>query len=335
MKVLFDHPDPFLFAHGGFQTQIEQTKAALEAAGVEVEYLRWWDDQQKGEIIHYFGRPSPFYLGSAHQKKIKVVLAQILTGLGSRSTWLLPLQQAAIASARHLLPKIATGYFCWDSFQLADACVALTRWEATLMSRMFSAPAERVSVVPNGVEQVFLESHPTPRGQWLVCTATITERKRVLELAQASALAQTPVWIIGTPYSDTDTYARRFLVAAKQHPKFIRYEGGIRDRTQLAQIYRAARGFVLLSTKESLSLSALEAAACECPLLLSERPWATMEFREHATYCPIASPQRTAPVLRQFYDAAPGLKPPPKPLSWLEVGRQLKRVYEAMLSTSR
>lgn len=46
MKVLFDHSFPFALAHGGFQIQIEQTKAALESLGVSVDYLRWWDDSQ-------------------------------------------------------------------------------------------------------------------------------------------------------------------------------------------------------------------------------------------------------------------------------------------------
>ena len=52
MRVLFDHNEPFLLAHGGLQVQIEQTKAALEAAGLEAEYLRWWDDEQQGDLIH-------------------------------------------------------------------------------------------------------------------------------------------------------------------------------------------------------------------------------------------------------------------------------------------
>jgi hypothetical protein len=34
MKILFDHPNPFLLAHGGFQIQIEQTQKALEGIGI-------------------------------------------------------------------------------------------------------------------------------------------------------------------------------------------------------------------------------------------------------------------------------------------------------------
>jgi glycosyltransferase involved in cell wall biosynthesis len=223
--------------------------------------------------------------------------------------------------------------FYWDSYRVADACVALTPLEANLMKELFGAAADHLHVVPNGVEEVFLESRPVPRGQWLVCTATITPRKRVLELAQAAVKAKTPLWIIGKPYSETESYAKKFLALVKQHSQLVRFEGPINDRTILARIYREARGFVLLSDMESLSLSALEAAACECPLLLSELPWARTYFKEDAVYCPIGSSSATAQHLRRFYDAAPRLKSPPKPPTWLDVARQLKAIYESLLNS--
>ena len=94
----------------------------------------------------------------------------------------------------------------------------------------------------------------------------------------------------------------------------------------------AISGFVLLSAMETRSLSAEEAAACECPLLLSDLPWARSTFGGHASYCPVVSPERAAGYLRKFYDAAPSLKPPPKPASWPEIARQFKAVYERMLN---
>lgn len=327
MKVLLDHPGPFALAHGGFQIQIEQTKAGLEANGVDVEYLRWWDDTQKADIIHYFGRPPAWYLHFAHQKGIKIVLAELLTGQGSRPPWLLWTQKTAITLARNL-PEMLTTRMGWEAYAQADACVALTPWEAHLMSYLFGAPREKVHVVPNGVEAVFLNSQPAARGSWLVCTATITERKRVLELAQAAVAAQTPLWIVGKPYAEKDPYAERFLELARQQPRWIRYEGPVNDRTKLAQIYREARGFVLLSTMESLSLSALEAAACGCPLLLSDLPWARTAFGDHASFCPVTSTRKTAMSLRQFHDTAPGLKAPQRPMGWPDVAAQLKRIYE-------
>ena len=117
--------------------------------------------------------------------------------------------------------------------------------------------------------------------------------------------AQTPLWVIGKPYSDVGclraTVSSRF---AKAHPGTLRYEGPIQDRARLAQVYREARGFVLLSAMESLSLSALEAAACECPLLLSRLPWATTRFPRERLLLPRRPVRRPhggipAPVLRR------------------------------------
>jgi glycosyltransferase involved in cell wall biosynthesis len=332
MKVLFYQLKPFLLTHGGLQTQILQTRDALASLGVQADFLRWWDQEQTGDVLHFFGRmPTPL-LELAKQKGFKVVLSDLLTEQGSRSGWHRKLHGTVIRGMKLTLPSAFTSPFYWDAYRLADACVALTSWEARLMAELFGASRGKTHVIPNGVEEVFLNSAPTQRGPWLVCTATIAERKRVLELAEAAVRAQSPLWIIGKPYSESDGYAQRLYALVRAHPRILRYDGPIQDRARLAQVYREARGFVLLSAMESLSLSALEAAACECPLLLSRLPWAIAVFEQSACYCPItSSAARTAGFLRKFYDAAPGLKPPPKPLTWLEVGQQLRRLYEGLL----
>jgi glycosyltransferase involved in cell wall biosynthesis len=332
MKILFYTFKPFCLTHGGLQTQVLQTREALQALGVETDFLHWWDPEQSGDILHFFGRMPPPLLIMAQQKGMKVVLTDLLTEQGSRARWRLTLQKLTRRAMALALPEMFTAAFNWDAYRLADACVALTSWEAQLMTDFFDARADSTHVVPNGVEEVFLDSRAAQRGPWLVCTATVTERKRVLELAQAAVQAETPLWIIGKPYSQADPYFRRLRQMAQAHASIIRYEGSIGDRAKLAEVYRSARGFVLLSAMESLSLSALEAAACGCPLLLSDLPWARTVFGQSASYCPVANSTQTAEALRQFYAAAPGLPPSPRPLTWLEVGQQLKRLYEALLS---
>lgn len=331
MKILLNCATPFSLAHGGAGIQIEQTRAALTALGLAVEPLRWWDPEQKGEIIHHFGRIPAGLIELAQQKGMKVVMAELLTATGSRSMTQLRTQKIISRFIKAFVPRGFSTAFNWRSYHIADACIALTPWEAHLMNYLFDAPKERIHVVPNGVEEVFLNSQKATRGQWLVCTATITERKRVLEVTQAAVQAQTPLWIIGKAYSEADVYAQRFFALAKQNSQFIRYEGAISDRAQLAQIYREARGFVLLSAMESLSLSALEAAACECPLLLSDLPWARSTFGNDANYCPITSTGQTSEILKKFYDAAPQLPPPPKPATWGDIARQLKKIYEQIM----
>lgn len=332
MKILIDHPMPFSLAHGGFQTQIEQTRKGLEENGVTVDYMRWWDASQNADILHYFGRPAPEYIDFAHQKGMRVVMAELLTGTASRSPFNLRLQKHFITGAKRLVPNGFLRKLAWESYRMADAVIALNPFEGKLMSELFEADPARVHCVYNGVEKEFLESAETKRGKWLVCTATITERKRVVELARAAIAAKTPLWIVGKPYNESDAYMNQFRDCCREAPEIIRYEGAVSNRSQLASIYREARGFVLLSDRESLSLSALEATACGCPLLLSDLPWAHSVFGNKVRFAEYAgSAAEIQASLRKFYDDAPQLQAPMKPASWKQIGSQLISIYEALL----
>jgi glycosyltransferase involved in cell wall biosynthesis len=225
---------------------------------------------------------------------------------------------------------------CWDSYQLVDASIALTSWEKNLMIDMFSAKLDRVHVVPNGVENVFFQDSnlkiQNPKSKYLVCTATITERKRVVELAEAVILAQVHAWVIGEPYSKGDPYYKKFVSVVESSKGLVKYEGGISDRAKMATIYKSASGFVLFSSMESLSLSALEAAAGTCPLLLADLPWAKSTFGGGATYCRLGSREQESRALKAFYKSIDKAPRAPLPCRWSEVGTQLKQIYECLLA---
>lgn len=333
MKVLIDHQLPFLLAHGGLQIQIERTKEALKAIGVEVEYLRWWDDSQRGDIIQFFGRANPSHIDFAHAKRMKYVMSELFTGQGSRTPDQLRLQGALEKILRRTVPSTFLASFRWDAYQKTDALLVGTPWEAEVARLLFSPPPEKVHIVPNGVEDVFFmdpSSQTIPQSNELVCTATITERKRVLELAEAAVVARVPVRVLGSPYGKDDPYYLRFLALAERHSDFVRYAGPVNDRAELARIYQSARGFVLLSTMETRSLSSEEAAASGCPLLLSDLPWARSIFGHNATYCTISKPASTAAALKKFYDEAPALPTPAMPCRWSDVANQLVRIYQKL-----
>jgi glycosyltransferase involved in cell wall biosynthesis len=151
-----------------------------------------------------------------------------------------------------------------------------------------------------------------------------------VELAEAAILAETPLRILGAPYGRNDPYYQRFLVLVEQRPDLIRYSGALKDRAELARAYKEARGFALLSTMETRSLSSEEAAAAGCPLLLSDLPWARSTFGRTATYCPMSKTASTAAALRKFYDEAPTLPTPSKPCRWGDVADQLVRIYQKL-----
>jgi glycosyltransferase involved in cell wall biosynthesis len=330
MKVLFDHQLPFALAHGGLQIQIEQTKAALESLNVEVEYVRFWDESQAGDIIHIFGRCTSGYIELANRKGMAVVMSELLTGTGSRSKRQLQAQKAIIRLSQKLLPKTFTNKMGWETFRMADAVIALTPWEAHLMIDLFDADEQKLRVVTNGVDDCFFLNGKQPvREGWLVCTATITERKRVVELAEAAVDAGVKVRIIGRPYTETDPYYLRFLSLCRANPDLVDFSGPISDRAKLAEYYQTAHGFVLLSTMESLSLSALEAAAAGCPLLLSDLPWARGTFADNAVYCPVdVSAEETGKVLKLFVESSSSKPQTLIPSRWVDVARQLVQIYD-------
>jgi glycosyltransferase involved in cell wall biosynthesis len=333
MKILFDCQVPAPLAHGGAQIQIERTMEVLAARDVEVEHMRWWDVNQKGDIVHFTGRADPSMIRFAHVKGMKYVMTDLLTGQGSRKKWQLTLQGKLEKLLRLAVPATLLASFRWDAYQLADTVIVGTEWEADVARMLFAPPRGKLRVIPNGVEEVFFAAagNKAPKGEALVCTATITPRKRVVELAEAAVAAQTPVIFLGAPYGKNDPYYKRFEEIARDAPVIVRYGGAIADRGELARIYSEARGFVLLSTMESRSLSSEEAAAAGCPLLLSDLPWARSVFGDNANYCPPhAATTETARQLKMFYDRAPAIPAPPAPCRWDDVADELIKLYRSL-----
>ena len=335
MKVLFDCHVPSLLAHGGEQIQAVNTVKALREIGVDAGFVNWWDPSQTCDVLHFLGRVGEFYSGFARRKGVRFVMGDLLAAQTNRNWW----QRLPHWGLRQL-DRVIGGeigrQYGWTSYRNADAVIALTSVEALFMRRMFAVDPERLHIIPNGVEDEFFPDPKSkiqnPKSPTLLCTGTVTPRKRVLELSKAAVEAQVPIWIVGKPYSETDPYFLEFLKVQRASGGLIRYEGPVEDRGRLAEVYRDARGFVLLSTMESHSLSAIEAAAAGCPLLLSDLPWARASFGDSASYCPVSATQsETARALKRFYEQAPRLPSPPKPLTWREVAVELEKVYRAIL----
>ena len=333
MKVLIDHPSPFFLAHGGVQTQIEQTRAGLEAAGVEVEYLRWWDDQQRGDIIHFFGAPSALYQLCAREKKLPLVNTLLLTQTCNYST---PRLVAQALMTRFILAvpfgNSVKHQLSWDSYRRSECIIVGLEAEKRVLEMVYGIAPERIKLLPLGCEQLFVEAPPSSRtGDHLVCVGTITERKGQVELAQFAMAARVPILFVGKPYSESDAYWLRLKQLAA-HSEFVRHQPHVQDRQALLQTLRNARGFVLLTKYENWCIAADEAAGCGLPLLLPDQNWARERFAATARFFTGATPSENARILRQFFDECPQLPRPPKPLSWLAVGRQLADIYRSQLA---
>jgi len=333
MKVLFDHSSPFALAHGGFQIQIEQTKAALERRGVEVEHLRWWDDRQTGDLIHHFNVPSLSYLKAAREKGLPVVVTHLFTATCNRSPFQLGLQ-GAITRTLLSLPGwgMIKNQLNWQSFRAADRMIVGLQAEQRVLQTVFDLPAERITRIPLGLDQAFLKAGTASRSEpHLITTGTITDRKHSVELALMARDAQVPVLFVGKPYHQNDPYWKKF--AALIDNRFVLHREHVTDRAEMIGLLKSSRGFVLFSRHENWCLSAHEAAACGLPLLVQDQPWSRECFGAQARYLDSDEPGQNAAKLRSFYEKSPSLpKPDIRLYSWDEVAEKLETCYRPLVT---
>ena len=334
MKILFDHPCPFFLAHGGVQTQIEQTQAALERIGVSVEPVRWWDAAQAGDLVHFFGLPGTGYLQLACRKGLKIVTTSFFSAECNRADWRLR-AQGFLVQALLAVPfgHGITQKLPWLNYTTCAHNVVGLHAEKRVLQFVYYVPDDAISVVPLGLDEAFLTAGTAERSaEHLICVGTITEVKGSIELAELARAAQVPVLFVGRPYDSAVPYWLRFQKLIDD--RWVKYHPQVAAAPDLAALLKAARGFVLLSRWENWSLAAHEGAACGLPLLLPDQKWSRERFGSEARYFS-RSTQYNVELLRQFHRDAPSLPPPAvKLFSWIDVAKSLQAVYERVLNNS-
>ncbi|MBO4715630.1 MAG: glycosyltransferase, partial [Verrucomicrobia bacterium] len=335
MKVIFSHNLPFFLAHGGMQTLSESLMREIAGLGVEVEQERWWDPQQKGDILHYIMRP-PYAVNVrlAHEKGFKVIMTENLDQTASRTRTQLFIQRQITRWARRLVPGLVNR-MAWDVYQLLDAMVYVVPIELKVAQYLFDAPADRGYVISQGLEEQAIQKLSSPegmgQGDFLVSVAVISERKNSLLLAEAARKANVPIVFLGKPLVEDDYY-QRFLKAADG--KLVKYAGFVSVEEKYDYL-RRARGFALMSQFESGCIAIYEAAAAGLPLLLPDLPWASKVYGhlEKVRTVSLGSADHIAEALKSFYSWSQRQSQQTFPIpSWKQVAQKYVKIYEKILS---
>ena len=332
MKVLIDCDSPFILAHGGMQVQIEQSLAALTASGVNAEPLRWWDDRQRGTVLHQFGLLGESTIRLAHRQGMKVVLTLLLSQTCNRTRTQLWLRKLMIGGLQRL-PKLAGAgsSSVWTSCAACDHIIVGLEAERRVVVENYRIPPAKVSTVPLGLSEGFLKARPATReGGYLISVGTIAPVKRSLELARLARKTEVPVLFVGKPFEPDNAFWREF--SSLVDGRWVRHQPHVSSEPELIRLYRAARGFVLMSQYENWSFVAHEAAACGLPLLLLDLPWSRERFGDQANYFPKPwSENSSAAALKAFHEKAATLPAPHVQLHrWPEVAQRLKQIYETL-----
>lgn len=334
MKIIVDYPTPFALAHGGAQTLIQSLITEARSLGMDIEPERWWDEKQKGDVLHFFGRPQESHLDLAIAKGYRTVMTEFLDATASRPRPTLLMQYATQKLARAVMPGW-TSRMGWGVYRKLNALVYVTELEADVASFLFGAPRERMHIIPHGLPTGDLEelSRPAPEEDYLISLATIHPRKNTLLLARAAAMAQVPVRFVGRPYDETDSYYVTFKEALD--PAYTRHEGYV-SREHKFELLRRARGFVLLSQMESGCFALYEAAAAGLPLLLSNLPWANQVYNNNPniTFTDLGSEHSIAERLHRFYAGAHRQDRPTFFVSsWTDIARRYITIYKELYAS--
>jgi len=335
MRVLFSNNVPFFLAHGGTQTLIESLMRELSALGVTAEPERWWDETQRGDVLHYFGRPpSAQHVRFAHEKGFKVVMTESLDQTASRSRARLFAQRQVTRLAQAVLGGL-TARLAWDAYPELDAAVYVVRHELETARYLFDVPVDRGHIIPHGLDSEALAAlaQPQAEGNYLVSVATIAPRKNTVLLARAAQLAGVPMVFLGKPYTEQDPYFQEFRALIDN--RNVRYAGFVSAEEKFHWL-RGARGFALLSQFETGCIALLEAAAAGLPLFLSRLPWATRVYSEtrEVEFVNLDAAEAIAPQLRVFHARAHRAPRQTFPLlSWREVAVQYCDLYQTLLSS--
>jgi glycosyltransferase involved in cell wall biosynthesis len=336
MKVLFDHPQPFFLAHGGFQTHIEQTKRGLEQNGLQVEYVRWWDDAQRGDLIHFFSVARSDYLTLARRRRLPVIMTHLFSETCNRPNWKLTLQGAAIQALLKVpLFRATKAQLTWTAYRDCAHLTVGLQAEKEVLQRVYHVEPSMISVVPLGISEAYLKAAPATRqADHVICIGTITAQKRCVELAHLARAAQVPILFVGKPYHPSDPYWTEFQRLVDD--KWVKYRSHVETEAQMISLLQEARGFVLYSRFENWSLSASEAVACGLPILVPNQKWSRERFGAEAYYFAPGGHRKNISILREFHGKCRKLPPPKvKLLSWSEVGERLRAIYAGILSSSR
>jgi glycosyltransferase involved in cell wall biosynthesis len=172
---------------------------------------------------------------------------------------------------------------------LADRVLPNTEAEGELVELGFEVPASRIRVVPNGVEERFLDADP----DLFIRTYGIRDfilnvghigspRKNVLRLIEALRTIDRPAVIIGKVHQNE--YGRRCLAEAARNPKITIIPGLSNDSEMLASAYAAASLFALPSLFETPGIAALEAALAGASVTITRHGGTVDYFGDRADY---------------------------------------------------
>jgi len=205
-----------------------------------------------------------------------------------------------------------------DSLRSADGVITVSQFSAGEIESRFHLPADKVKVIPHGLNPVFEEA-PTAAeagvirsrldlpGEFLLFVGALEPRKNVPALIEALAIVHArrgrlPLVLVGR--SGGDEIKVEEAVERRGLQEWVRRPGYLSDM-EIRALYGAASALVFPSLGEGFGLPLLEAMACGLPAAVSGVSALPEIGGDAAVYFNPADPEDIARTVMELLDDEP------------------------------
>lgn len=336
MKVLlYDTTNAFL-TPGGKTTHAVKLQQEISKLGIDVQFSRWWDENQNDADIIHFLCADVRIAKLAKSKGMKTFFSMIFDFESNKTE----LQKKKTILKNRLidkLPGILSSGAYWQALPFMDKIQFMHQYDRDNALRYFPHHLEHKDIVliPHAYDpsEMFISENLDindmhfPK-RYLISCANISERKQTIKLAQFAKKAKVPIVFMG--HSFKDAYFNAFLKEVDN--KYVFYPGYVSKEWRDC-IEKNASGYVLLSLGESGCIAVYEAAAYKMPLLLSNLPWAWgYDSPTDIYYCDQQNEMKAIEQLSEFYSISDRLDHTPFLVhTWAQIAQLYVDEYKKLM----
>jgi glycosyltransferase involved in cell wall biosynthesis len=194
--------------------------------------------EREADVLH-----CPTYRGPVHARVPLVVTVHDLAVLRHPETFN---RWTRLYSPR-VVPRV---------LRAARRVIAVSEFTRRELIELLGVREERITVVPNAVEDEFTQDGPAEQGDYVLAVGTLEPRKNLDRLVEAVRRTDTELRIVGA----------RGWGGVQVGGNGVRWLGEVSD-AELARLYRGAACVAYPSLYEGFGIPVLEAMACGAPVV--------------------------------------------------------------------
>lgn len=333
---------PMLFQRvGGLQIQVVETTRALRSAGIDAVLFDYSQHKLTDfDIAHVFSAINGNHriIEQAQSADVPVVLSTVLQPPWTRNDDRRVNVISSIAARLSGWSIKTTHQNIHTGLNGADAIIALGKAEHDMLINGYGVSPAKLHVVPNGIKQAFFAADEEIfrqrfgiTGPYALNVASVSPYKN--QMTALRALKGTlPLVVLGPCAKEHKPY----LNALKDFGgEWFRYLGVLdNDDPALPSAYAGASLFILPSVSEVQPISALEALAADCPVIITKNHSLDLLADQSVLLeVPPLDEKAIFTAINQTFSRAmePGnLRLQVAELTWLSVANQTAAVYKSL-----